>query len=219
MKYLGNPSSGSQADQTASRNRFGQYIRTRAIPVNPNSTAQGTVRARMSTNAAAWRALTDDQRAGWESLGAQMVRTDALGQSYSLNGFQAYCSVNQNNVAAGNAAVSAAPALVTPAAIVTCTPTATAATLSVAYTVTPLVAGAKLMVFASAQRSAGRSFEGDLRLIHVSAAAAASPANIFTAYEDKWGTPVLGNRIFLCCVTYLSGFQSGPFNTSVVVSA
>jgi hypothetical protein len=219
MKYLGNPSSGSEAGLTYSRNRFGQYTRSRSTPVNPNSTAQGQVRARLSSNAAAWRALTDNQRSGWESLGGQMTRTDALGQSYTLNGFQAFCSVNQNQICAGNAALDDAPALTTPEAIVTCVPTATAATFSVAYTVTPLPASAKLFVFASAQRSAGRSYEGDLRLIHVSAAAAASPANVFSAYQTKWGTPVVGNRVFIACTVYLGGFQSGPFNTSVVVTA
>lgn len=219
MKYLGNPSSGSEAGLTYSRNRFGQYVRSRATPVNPNSTAQGQVRARLSSNAAAWRALTDNQRQGWESLGSQFTRTDSLGQSYNLNGFQMYCSVNQNQIAAGNAALDDAPALTTPEAIITCTPTATAATLSVAYTVTPLPAGARLFVFASAQRSAGRSYEGDLRLVHVSAAAAASPANVFTAYSAKWGVPVVGNRIFIACTVYLGGFQSGPFNTSCVVTA
>ena len=218
MKFLGNPSSGSEAGLTYSRNRFGQYTRSRATPVNPNSTAQGQVRARMSANSAAWRGLTDNQRAGWESLGAQMARTDALGQSYTLNGFQAFCSVNNNQLCAGNAVLDDAPALVTPDAIVTCTPTATAATFSIAYTITPLPTGARLFVFASSQKSVGRSFEGDLRLIHVSAAAAASPANVFSAFQAKFGTPVVGNKVFLACTVYLGGFQSGPFNTSVVVS-
>jgi len=219
MKMLDVPQSGSQAGTTSSRNRYGQYQRTRAVPVNPNSTAQGQVRARMSANAAAWRGLTANQRAGWASLGASMIRTDALGQTYDLTGFQAYCSVNNNLAAMGNAGVSDAPALTTPDALLTVTPTATAATFSVAYTVTPLPAGARLFVFASPQRSAGRNFEGDYRLIHVSAAAAASPANIFTAYQTKFGTPVVGNKVFLSCVVALDGFESGPYNTSVIVAS
>lgn len=219
VKILDVPQSGSQAGTTSSRNRFGQYRRTRATPVNPNSTAQGNVRARLAANAAAWRDLTDLQRAGWASLGQMMVRTDSLGQTYSLTGFQAYCSVNNNNVAASVAVVSSAPGLVTPSAFETLTPTATAATLSVAYTITPLAAGQKAFIFASPQRSAGRNFEGDLRLVHVSAAAAASPANIFTAYQARFGTPVVGNRIFIVGIVYDGGFQSGPHITSVVVTA
>jgi len=219
MKWLTVPSSGSLAGETASRNRYGQYKRSRAIPVNPNTTFQGAARTRVSVNSAAWRALTDIQRAGWESLGSQMSRTDALGQSYTLNGFQAYCSANNNLSACGDAAVSDAPAIATPAGILTATVTATAATLSVAYTATPLAAGVKLMTFAGPQRSPGKSFEGDFRLIAVSAAAAVSPANIFTAYQARLGTPVLGQKIFFTLQTHKGGFPSGPFMTSVIVTA
>src|SRR3546814_13158852 len=60
------------------------------------------------------------------------------------------------------------------------------------------------------QRSAGRQFESDYRLIAVSAAAAASPANIFAAYQARAGTPVVGNRVFLQLQRYKLGFLSGP---------
>lgn len=218
MKYLGDPSSGSQAGTTASRNRFGQYKRTRAIPVNPSTPQQLVQRARMSTNAAGWRALTDAQRAGWESLGAGISRTDALGQAYTLNGFMAYCSVNNNNLDAGNAIVSTAPAIVTPPAILTAVITLTAAAMSIAYTATPLAAGIRLMTFASPQKSAGRSFNGDYRLVATSAAAAASPADVFAAYVARLGTPVVGNRIFFQLQTYQAGFKSAPFAVSQVVA-
>ncbi len=218
MKILDVPRSGSYQGITSSRNRNGQYVRTRATPVNPNSTQQGVVRARMSANAAAWRTLTSGQRAGWSDLGLSMSRTDSLGQSYTLTGFQAYCSVNNNNVAAGNAIVADAPALVTPSALLTATITLTAASFSIAYTATPLATGARLFTFVSPQRSAGRAFEADLRLLAVSAAAAASPAVVLTAYTAKFGVPVVGNRIFLSLVVYLGGFQSGPLMTSAVVA-
>lgn len=217
MKMLIEPRSGSLQGLTSSRNRYGQYVRSRAIPVNPNTTAQGTVRNRMSLNAAAWRDLTDAQREGWESLGSQMSRTDSLGQTYTLNGFGAYCSVNNNNLAAGNAVVSAAPALVTPSGLLTATITSTGGTLAIAYTTTPLAAGVRLFVYASPQRNAGRAFEGDLRLIFASAAAAASPANILAAYTARFGAPVVGNKIFFALVLYEAGFRSGPMSTSHVV--
>lgn len=219
MKILDVPRSGSYQGVTSSRNRFGQYVRTRAIPVNPASAQQGVVRARLALNAAAWRTLTDAQRAGWEDLALQMNRSDALGQSYTLNGFGAYCSVNNNNLAAGNAAVSDAPALVTPSNIVTATVTLTAAAFTVAYTATPLAAGARLFVYASPQRNAGRQFEADYRLIHVSAAAAASPADIESEYVARFGVPVVGNKVFLSIATYLGGFRSGMFTVNAVVSA
>jgi hypothetical protein len=172
----------------------------------------------MALNAAAWRGLTDAQRAGWESLGGYMSRTDPLGQSYTLNGFAAYCSVNNNLLDAGESTVSAAPALSTPTGIVTATVTLTAIAFSVAYTATPLAASTRLFVFASPQVSAGRSFQADLRLLFVSAAAAASPANILAAYTARFGVPVVGNRIFLSLQTHLGGFKSTPFAVSQVVA-
>lgn len=218
MKILDSPRSGSYAGLTASRNRYGQYMRTRAIPVNPNSVNQGAVRGRLSANAAAWRALTSAQRAGWSDLAAQMTRTDALGSSYTLNGFSAFVSVNNNNLAAGNARLSDAPALLSPSTVDSATITLTAASFSVAYTPTPLGAGARLFVYASPQRNAGRSFESDFRLVHVSAAAGASPANILSSYTARFGVPVVGNKVFLALHVYVGGFRSGPLLTSAVVA-
>jgi hypothetical protein len=172
----------------------------------------------MSANAAAWRALTDAQREGWTTLGLSMVRTDSLGQSYDLNGFQAYCSINNNNNAAGAAVVSDAPELITPSALLTATITLTGASFSIAYTPTPIVTGAKLFVYASPGRSAGRNFEADMRLVFVSAAAAASPANVLSAYTARFGVPVTGNRIFVSLHVWDGGFLSGPLLTSKVVA-
>lgn len=218
MKILDVPQSGSVAGTTSSRNRFGQYRRTRATPVNPASTAQGLVRARMSANAAAWRTLTDAQRAGWASLGAGMSRTDSLGQTYTLDGFQAFCSVNNNKALAGDASVTDAPELVTPSTILTATVTLTAVAFSIAYTPTPMPAATRLVVYASPQRSAGRAFEADIRYLQITAAAAASPVNALAAYTAKFGVPVTGNRVFLSLVSYSGGFLSGPLTTSKVVA-
>jgi hypothetical protein len=218
MKVLTVPSSGSQAGTTASRNRFGQYLRTRAVPVNPASAAQGTVRGRMSVNSAAWRALTDAQRAGWRDLGLSMTRTDSLGQSYSLQGNQAYASVNNVRVQAGLTPVTDAPAISTPVSLLTVTPTITAASFSIAYTATPLAAATYLFLFASPQRSAGRSYESDYRLIKVSTAAQASPLVALTEYTAKFGVPVVGQKIFLSLVTVTLGFESGAFLTTAIVA-
>lgn len=218
MKVLTSPQSGSQAGTTASRNRFGQYLRTRATPINPNSGAQGLVRARMAANSAAWRAITGAQRAGWADLGLSMVRSDSLGQSYTLQGNQAYASVNNNRLLSTLAIVADAPALVTPAVITSATITLTAASLSIAYTPTPMPAATYLAVYASPQRSAGRSYESDFRFIKLSAVAGATPLVALAEYTAKFGVPVLGNRIFFSLVAISLGFQSGPFTTSAVVA-
>lgn len=219
MKILDVPQSGSVAGVTSSRNRYGQYRRTRAIPVNPGTTFQGAVRDRLALNAAAWRELTDNQRAGWESLALEMTRTDSLGQQITLSGFQAYVSVNNLKLAAGDAAVADAPAKVTPTGLLTATITASTTAHTVAYTATPLGAGKRLFIFASPQRSPGRSFEGDYRLLMVTAAAAASPADIESAYDERFGALVIGNKVFYSLQVYEGGFLSGPLLKSAVIAA
>jgi hypothetical protein len=217
MKYLNVPQSGSQAADTASRNRYGQYYRSRATPVNPNSTAQGTARARLAAASAAWRGLDDATRAGWIALGNLMTRTDSLGQTYTLSGFQAYVSVNSNRALVGDAALDDAPALATPEAIATVTPTVTDAAFSVAWTPTPLGTGERMLLFASPPRSAGRGFEGDYRFIKASSAAGTSPLDAATEYAAKFGVQVPGNRVFIRCFRYSGGFLSGPYSTSEIV--
>jgi hypothetical protein len=218
MKFLDVPQSGSYASATHSRNQFGQYVRVRATPVNPRSPAQVNQRTRQSVNAAAWRALTATQRAGWGSLGAQMSRTDALGQSYTLTGFQAYCSVNNNLAFTGLAAVSSAPLLAIPTGLASATVTLTSASFSIAYTATPLPAATYLIVRCSKQRSAGRSYEADYRAVFTSAAAAASPANVLSAYQAKFGNPVTGNKIFISLTVSSGGFESASLLVAQVVA-
>ena len=218
MKFLGPPQSGSFRGDTSSRNRNGQYYRNRATPVQPRTPDQLNVRATMANNAAAWRALTDAQRAGWASLGSSMIRTDSLGQTYNLTGFQAYCSVNNNKINAGDAAVSAAPSIITPGTLLTATLTLTSAAFSIAYTATPLGANERLFIFVSPQKSAGVTFNGDYRLLAVTAAAAASPHNALAAYTAKFGVPVTGNKIFVSLQIYEGGFIGAPFNVGQVVA-
>lgn len=218
MKYLDVPKSGSLQSDTYSRNRYGQYIRSRSNPVNPGTAFQTAVRSRLATYAGNWRGLSVTQREGWGALGAQMTRTDSLGQTYDLTGFQAYVSVCANLVAAGDAAVTDAPALEQPDAILTLTPTLTSASFSVAFTPTPLGAGERLLVFAGPQRSSGRGYEGDYRLVHVSAAAGTSPANVLSGYQGRFGSPTTGNRIFISCQRYHNGFLSAALTTSAVVA-
>jgi len=147
-----------------------------------------------------------------------MTRTDSLGQSYNLTGFQAYCSANNVLAACGSTLVSDAPVLSTPVGLLTMTLTLTAAAFSVAYTTTPLAANTKLIIRVSPQRSAGRSFEADFRLLTVTAAAAASPANVLTAYTAKFGVPVTGNKIFVSASTMFAGFESAALIVGQVVA-
>lgn len=218
MKMLVPPQSGSYAGVTSSRNSYGQYLRTRATPVNPGTTFQVDVRARFSTAAGAWRNLTEVQQAGWRDLAGQIARNDSLGQSYTPSGFGAYCMVNLNRQTVGLALLDDPPLYAPPVAADTATLTATASTLSLAYTVTPLATGIRALAFVSPGQSAGRYYNGNLRLIQFSAAAAASPMNLFTAYSTRFGAPVVGSKLFASIVLTDGSWVSSPVLTSAIVA-
>lgn len=92
---LGGAYSGSFGGLTASRNRGGQYLRRRAMPTNPNTTAQQNVRNSFGQAMTRWSSiLTESQRAGWRTYAENVAWTDSLGQSIKLTGAQMYARTN-----------------------------------------------------------------------------------------------------------------------------
>lgn len=119
--------SGKSGNNVASRNRNGSYIRTRVNGTNPNTALQQTARTTLANYSSNYRQLTQAQRDGWIALGAQMTRTDSLGQTYTLTGQQAYISVNRNLVTVGGTPTASAPSIAgVPAALLSVTVIATA---------------------------------------------------------------------------------------------
>jgi hypothetical protein len=77
---------GSMGGITASRNKGGSYLRARVKPTNPNSEAQQEVRQAFALAVAAWSALTNDQRNGWNAYADQTPVTDSLGEQVKHSG-------------------------------------------------------------------------------------------------------------------------------------
>lgn len=101
--------SGSIAGVTYSRNRGGMYTRARAVPINPNSSAQQDARARLGNNVANWAALTEAQRQGWNSYAVANPIIDALGEPRNIGGLGWFIRCNSARLQGGLSQVSAAP--------------------------------------------------------------------------------------------------------------
>lgn len=101
--------SGSMGGTTFSHNRFGPYMRAKRTPVNPNTTYQQEQRNVFAVATAAWRALTDAQRAAWASYAAATPVTNRLGATVYLTGSQMHVATNSFAGRLGIAAISAAP--------------------------------------------------------------------------------------------------------------
>lgn len=86
---------GSIGGQVHSKNRYGNYIRQRTIPVNPNSTRQQAVRADLAFLVEQWSAiLTVAQRDAWAVYAAAITMTNKLGESIKLTGFNHFVRSN-----------------------------------------------------------------------------------------------------------------------------
>lgn len=128
--------SGSIGGQTFSHNKGGPYVRTRAIPTNPNSPRQQAVRVILGTLASAWsNILTDAQRASWNVYADANTILNALGQSIKLTGLAWYLRCGARLLDAGGTAPTDAPTQPAPAGFTTFTPSYSSTTaIDVAYT-------------------------------------------------------------------------------------
>ncbi|KKM95346.1 hypothetical protein LCGC14_1189190 [marine sediment metagenome] len=101
---------GSVGGNVHSRNRYGNYIRQKTKPVNPNSSAQQIIRNIMGSVVNRWsNVLSAAQRAAWETYAAAISFTNKLGQSVKLTGANHYIRTNVVRVQEGILVLDAAP--------------------------------------------------------------------------------------------------------------
>jgi len=87
--------SGSIAGNTHARNRFGNYIRARTKPVNPNTAKQILVRGIVADLTSRWaQILTANQRAAWNLYASSVNMKNRLGETVKLSGFNHYIRSN-----------------------------------------------------------------------------------------------------------------------------
>lgn len=206
-----------------SKNRYGSYVRTKVTPVNPQTSAQQNVRNRLSTNAQAWRGLTEVQRQGWIDAAVNFPVTDIYGNTKILSGSALYTSLNNNLAMIGEAAISEAPSPVAIPQLTLDSVTAddSANTVIIAGT-TPVPADFAMAVFATPNVTPGRSFVKNLfRFVDALAAAAASPFDISAAYTALFGDPVAGNKVFVKAfyVSTITGQAGIPVQAQTIVVA
>lgn len=200
MKYLDVPQSGSRANVVASRNRFGQYYRTRAIPTQPRTAKQQDNRATFGNLATYWsQTLTDGQRILWRNWADTHPVVNSLGVTVVLTGLQAFISVNQFLQRLAQAIVATPPVgadFSTPL-VTSLTVTATASVYSLVHGA--IASPANYLVFAGPPRKAGVTFESAYRIVTAGpGVGAAGTQTASAAYVATWGalTGKAGYKIF-----------------------
>jgi len=192
--------SGSQGGTVFSRNRYGAYTRSRAIPVNPQTLPQQAARNRLAAFSTAWRGLTDAERLQWATWASQNPVVNALGAPQILAPNAAYIQLNTRIEQAGATPITAPPIGAAPDALDTLSisPDIGMGAFDVAWTPTPLAASQHLWTRAYVSNSVGVNYVTNLlRVVDISAAAATSPLDLQTAIEAVFGTLIVGQVIHL----------------------
>jgi len=216
---------GKLGGHVASKNRSGSYFRTKVTPVNPQTNYQQTVRARFGARAAAWRGLTDAQRASWITAAPNFPVFDIFGNAKILSGSQLYSKLNLNLASAGQAAITTAPAPVAIASLVSLSLLSDLSSTLVDITagLAAVPAGFTAVILATPLYGPGQAFvKNKYRQIGtVAAAATLNPTVQYADWNLLFGLLVVGQKlsvkVFL--VSNTTGQAGVPFSASTTVIA
>lgn len=104
--------SGSIAGNTFARNRYGNYVRARTKPTNPNTTRQQGIRSAIAEATVRWSTVLNQAgRDIWNLYAANVAMKNRLGETVTLTGFNHYIRSNALRLQLGFAAIDAGPDL------------------------------------------------------------------------------------------------------------
>jgi len=208
--------SGSMGGVTASRNRYGAYMRNKAMPVNPRSTLQIAQRNRFGGLSGVWSTLTDVQRTAWETYANALPRMDSLGVPIYPTGRNVFMGNNSLRLQAGLTTILAGPsALSTPALTLPTLTIVAGNSGSLAFTPSDSwdAVGGALMLFTSKPVAPTRNFfKGAYRYANKVAGAATpatSPATITLPYTYASGQKVYWKAVALTADGRVASYAYG----------
>jgi len=175
--------SGSIAGNTYARNRYGNYVRARTKPINPNTARQVAVRSAVTFLTDRWsQTLTAVQRTAWNLYASSVAMKNKLGETVYLSGFNHYIRSNVIRKQVALAIIDAGPVVFElPAADPTYAITASEATQDISMTFDDGMdwadeTGAFMISFAGKPQNPQRNFF-------------AGPWKIFGVISGVTGTP------------------------------
>jgi len=220
MKILDIPQSGKRGLNVSQAGQFGQISRALAIPSNPRTSSQMSIRANLSKVSAAWRGLQETQRAAWVAAAKEAKSSSRLGQSGALSGFLLFTKINCTLAQFGQEQVTAPPARpqfpdLAPQGLVI---TNTAGVIALKLTC-PTDPGSNTIVRASAPLSQGRQSWNDFRVLGTCPAPTQGSANITGLYTARYGVPPVGTKVFVRVNQFINGWENLPVSFWAIVPA
>jgi hypothetical protein len=215
--------SGSIGASTHGHNRFGNYIRQRSIPVQPNTGLQLWQRSVLGSESAAWGLLLAAQQLSWKVWAENNPIVDSLGDKRILTGHMAFVACNSRLKQIALPTSASPPITPHPLGLNSLSITASAATQVVTHTfsVSPLVANTALWIRACKTPKATINYVKNLlSFVQCSSAGGGSPWDS-GAYAAKVGTLVQNERLitWISILDLTNGLISPPIEARCTIGA
>lgn len=184
-----------------SRGRYGPYLRTRVLPTRVSTEATRDVRGRLSSLSKAWASLDGAEQLAWKTWAETHPIVDRLGNSRVLSGSAAFIQLNARILQASGTQIDVPPTVASPAPILTLSLVVDVgvgdeATLD--WTSGQTGAMECVAVWMAVVDSLGREYYRNLmKLVAVTAGAQATGIDLQAAIESRFGTSLLGQRVFV----------------------
>lgn len=214
--------SGSIGGSTFSHNRYGPYIRRRAIPVIVTSIAAYAIKAFFSGASSAWGSLSAANKLSWKVWAESNPVTDSLGFAQVITGHAAYVGNRARMLKAGETVLTVPPVAPAPEPLESLTVSADigAGDVALAWAGPVLGATEHLWWECAACGSPGINYiEGLLHFGAVSAAAQATAYDIEALAIVAVGTLQVDQTLHVMARVFdhATGLISQPLRDSAVV--
>lgn len=202
---------GKLGGHVASQNKGGSYIRTKVTPSNPQTVYQSMVRQLFGAISAGWSALGGQAILAWNSAVEDWKKTNIFGDLKNPSGKALYQRLNQSAQLVGYPAITLPPVKEDMPSGVLEVATIALGAETLTLTGNSSAAGSTTMIFGTPPVSQGTTFVKN-RLRHFSTVLsnAQVPGTAFSDYEDRFGTPALGQKIFIGVKYVLPTGQQSP---------
>lgn len=205
-----------------SRNRYGNYVRTKVTPINPQTQHQQKARQQLGTLSSQWRGLTEAQRKGWIQASPSFPVTDVFGFPLQLAGNALFIALNRNLLKIAATKIEDAPVPVGIPDLFATSLTADSATpaLSIAISEDTIPTGFQLAVYATPNIGPGIGFVKNRYRFIGTATAATGVVDILSIWQSRFGTMTSGQKIAvrIALVSSTTGQSGVPSATSAIIS-
>ena len=202
-----------------SKNRHGNYIRTKVSPSQPASAYSAASRSRLSSISASFKALDPEDIAAWNAAVVNWKVTDIFGDLRTPSGFNLYQKLNNNLVNIGESMIDVPPVPAAVDILTIVSLTAVAATKVVTLTLGAAIpATSKAKIFATAQRSPSRALvSSDLRQIKIGVNGDTATIVLTTAYDAKYSEDLVAGNVLSVAIEAVNA-TTGQAGRKLIVS-